>query len=459
MGEMHLQWAEETFGRVRLGDERLSNRLVKIATAVAAQPGGTVTSTMPTSAEKEGAFRFLENQRVDACAVGDAVYEATAINCASERRVFVAVDQTDLTFVDRKQLRGLGPDSTRMCPTLSSTQVMNSLALDETGVAIGLLDQQWWLRPQERAPHWKQDKRPAEERESWNWIRATEASSRQLHRAAPGCQPWFLCDRGADMSALLKKAVDQNWLVTVRASHDRALDRGGRRAHLFSTMRRQPSQGRVEIHVPRSEKRLARVATCEVRVLPAARVRLGRSTYRRLTAVQLREVGHKPIGQELISWTLWTTFPVQTLQDALTVIRGYTFRWRIEEVHRTWKSGACNVERSQLRSYEAIRRWATILAAVSTRIERLKRLSREQPDLDALTELSRDEIDAAIMLTKTKRWTVGDSMNLKEAVRLVAMVGGYMGRKGDGPPGSITLRRGLDRVAPAAEVMAAQRSD
>ena len=98
----------------------------------------------------------------------------------------------------------------------------------------------------------------------------------------------------------------------------------------------------------------------------------------------------------------------------------------------------------------SIKRWATILAAVSARIERLKQLSRAQPDLDALEEFSRAEIDAAIMLTETKKHQRGDALNLQQAVRLVAMVGGYMGRKGDGPPGSITLRRGLERIAPAA---------
>jgi hypothetical protein len=86
-------------------------------------------------------------------------------------------------------------------------------------------------------------------------------------------------------------------------------------------------------------------------------------------------------------------------------------------------------------------------------IERLKQLSREQPELDALDEFSREELDAAIMLSETKKISPGDPLTLDEAVRLVAYVGGYMNRKSDGPPGSITIRRGLERVLPAAAIL------
>ena len=165
-----------------------------------------------------------------------------------------------------------------------------------------------------------------------------------------------------------------------------------------------------------------------------------------------------PAGETRIEWKLLTTHPVQRLEDAERVLHSYTHRWRIEEFHKTWKSGACDVESSQLRSYDALRRWATILAAVAARVERLKQLSREQPELDALTEFSQEELDSAIILTETQKAKPGAKLSLEEAVRLVAMVGGYMGRTRDGPPGSITIRRGLERVAPAAAVLRAQRS-
>ena len=75
-------------------------------------------------------------------------------------------------------------------------------------------------------------------------------------------------------------------------------------------------------------------------------------------------------------------------------------RWRIEEFHRTWKSGACNGEDTQLRSREAVIRWASMLAVVAVRIERLKRLSREEPTRSAADELSDIEIEVLLLLKR-----------------------------------------------------------
>ena len=417
-----------------------------MAASTCARPGGTVTSVMRTSAEAEGAFRFLENPRVEAEAIGDAVGMSTAEACDEHGVVFVAIDQTDLSFVDRKGIRGLGPDHTKTSRHRRGVQVMNALALDERGVPLGLLDQQWWCRKEERSPDFMVDKRPPQERESYFWVRTIDRCDARLAQAARRCRPWYIADRGCDGAEFLHQALDRNRLFTVRTAYNRVIqDSRGRKRKLYSTLARAPLLGTIGIDLPRAHNRRARRTRCEVRALEHVRIRLGR-TYRTLSVVMVKETGHRG---EPICWRLLTTAPVSSLVEANQVIRSYTFRWRVEEFHRTWKSGGCNVERSQLRSLKALRAWATILAAVSTRIERLKRLSRQTPDVSALTEVSQDEIDLAIAYTEDKRWKRGEQISLKEAVRLIAMVGGYMGRKGYGPPGSITIGRGLERLGPA----------
>lgn len=451
-------WAENTFSGANLGDHRLTRRLVDMAAAVASRPGGTVTGTMATLAQREGAYRFLASEHVKNKRISQAVGRSTALACGEHRRVFVAVDQSDLTFMDRKGIRGLGPDCTKKTTSLGSVQVMSALAMDERGVPIGILDQHWWLRSKEKSPSFKQDKRPPKERESWLWLSTFKAADKRLRKAAVGTTPWYVFDRGADYRLLLRKAIKRKALVTVRAAHNRRIVHGQRDCYLFTTVRRQPVVGTYEFTVPRGANRPSRLATLEVRMLPKIEVKLGDKSGI-MSVVRVREIGYVPKNQERICWTLLTTYDVTDFDSACAVIHSYRFRWRIEEFHKTWKTGACKVERSQLRNYAAITRWATILAAVAARIERLKRLSRESPELDALTELSQEEIDAAIIFLETKKWSPGDKMNLREAVRLVAMVGGYMGRKGDGPPGSITIRRGLERVGPAAKVLRSQRCD
>ncbi|HMJ13074.1 MAG TPA: IS4 family transposase, partial [Polyangiaceae bacterium] len=142
---------------------------------------------------------------------------------------------------------------------------------------------------------------------------------------------------------------------------------------------------------------------------------------------------------------------------ARDVIFGYTLRWRIESFHKTWKSGACNVEETQLRSQQAVTVWATLLAAVAARIERLKLLSRSDPEKPASIELDPHEIRALIVLKreyKKKTEVIPDTMpTIGQATRWIADLGGYTGRSSGGPPGAITIRRGLDYLKPAADLL------
>ena len=55
------QWAQLEFGLASLGDRRRTQRLVNIATHLAASPGGTLPQAFPHWAELKAAYRFLAN--------------------------------------------------------------------------------------------------------------------------------------------------------------------------------------------------------------------------------------------------------------------------------------------------------------------------------------------------------------------------------------------------------------
>ncbi len=77
-------------------------------------------------------------------------------------------------------------------------------------------------------------------------------------------------------------------------------------------------------------------------------------------------------------------------------------------------------------------------------IARLMGLGRTCPDLDAGLLFERDEWRAAFILNKRK--PPKTSPRLNEVVRLVAMLGGFLARKGDGEPGVKTIWQGMQRV-------------
>lgn len=141
----------------------------------------------------------------------------------------------------------------------------------------------------------------------------------------------------------------------------------------------------------------------------------------------------------------------------MQVIGGYALRWRIEEFHKTWKSGDCNVESTQLRDAQAVMVWASILAAVAVRVERLKILSRTEPQLPATVELSSHEVLALVLLKGTSRKsepTASESpLTISQAVQWIAELGGYTGKSSGGPAGSITIGRGLEELRVAVRLL------
>jgi len=242
----------------------------------------------------------------------------------------------------------------------------------------------------------------------------------------------------------------------------------GRRSNLKAVLAKQAVKTQYPLEVRAAPGRKARIANMVVR---ACRVTLDlrdKRTSRRSTlevnVVQAVERGTTPRGEKPIKWTLFTNRPIETIKDLTDVIKGYSMRWRIEEFHRTWKSGACCVEENQLRSTSAAIKWATILAAVAVRIERIKQLSREKPNLPAADEFSPAEIKAAALLyfgkaAKTKIAPAA-SPTIAQVTLWIACLGGYTGKTSSGgPPGSIVLARGMESVRAAAQALEALPSD
>src|SRR5260370_40256786 len=87
-----LLWEQKEFGQAELGDARRQARLVEIGAAMAARPGGAVTGIFATSASREGAYRFLQNEAIDPGAIAKAAHIATARRCFGEAVRFVPVD-------------------------------------------------------------------------------------------------------------------------------------------------------------------------------------------------------------------------------------------------------------------------------------------------------------------------------------------------------------------------------
>lgn len=449
MEQSSTAWAAVEFGSASLGDPRRTRRLIAVAGALAGRPAGRVTRAFEDLAEREGAYRFVENRRFSWTGIATSMHAAAAARAASFRQVIVPIDGVAFSVVSREDT--FGPVSNKTYP--HGVQAMTALALTPDGVPVGVLGHRWWMRSMNREPN--KERRPIEERETKHWLGVLDQAVAALRRHAPQTRPWFQIDRGGDCADVLLHALELGVDVTARSCYDRVVT-GGR---LWGKAAAGTFLGtyRLPIAKPGTQRRIAtlsvRARDVEVHLL---RGRLKPACKRMMRVVEVRE---QRSGPDRIHWRLLTTMRVDTFARAMSVITAYTRRWRIEEFHLAWKSGACGVEQSWMRKPEHFYKWATILSAVAVRLERIKLLSRTEPERSALDEFTPDEIDAAIALRKPKGVSFGAIPSLGEMTRWIADIGGYTGKSSGGPPGIRVLGYGLERVITAAMAIASVRND
>lgn len=458
------EWALGEFGGADLGDRRRTGRLVALAAAVARRPAGKVTQACRSSAAREGAFRWLENQAIRVEGLEAAARQATIRRCRPSRRVVVAIDGTALTLTDRARSKDFGSVGS-LSQKGRGVQVMTAFAVTSKGIPLGVAGQRMWVREQRSRRPEKAPSDPGSDRETRYWLELLESTHESFAAQAPETEVFFQLDRGADCWPVLMTAVERGLLLTVRAAHNRRVDESP--GLLRNQLERTKARDFLRINVRaryglRKKKRLrgrrfnvffnrkARIAQLEIRAIPVTLLLAGNRRVS-INAVLVRERHHR--GNDRIEWLLLSTHPIRTKDDLRAIVHGYALRWRIEDLHRIWKRGLCCVEDTQLRSRQAVFKWATILASVASRAMQLTHLARREPDLPATKELTRYEIEALIALRQPKGVNLSDEPTLAQAVRWIADLGGYVG-PWNGPPGARVIGRGLDDVLAAAEAFA-----
>jgi hypothetical protein len=453
-------WAEEVFGDAELGDIRRTRRLVRMAAAAGRSPSGRLSDVYDSAAERQGAYDFIESEHVKTRRICDSIVTSTARNCAAHDWVYVPVDGTSIKLLDGTGgHKNFGSIGTYHKGALG-LKLNNALAVAADGVPIGVAAQVWWRRPRRRP----KERRPCflrhlEDKETQFLLDCIDQVTETFAKHAPKTKCWFQMDRGCDAQYVLLHLAATGHDFTVRSqSKRRMLSADGRKLWLKNHLRRQPALGQFSIDLPKTESRAARRATMVVRA-KIVTLRLRDKWSKRcfalpVSAVLVQELSHRG---DRIDWLLLTSQPAATFEQAMRVVHGYTQRWRIEEFHKTLKTGACNVEETQLHSSERVIRWATVLSAVATRVERLKYLARSSPDLPALQELTETELRALILLKRRRKKAnevLPANPTISDATRWIAELGGYTGKSSGGPPGTITIARGLEKLAIAAELLA-----
>jgi hypothetical protein len=445
-------WPEEELGQAKLGDQRLAKRLVSLLRDFYAQPQASIPQACQSRAKTKAAYRFMEHPKMTLAKVLEAHYESTVERLKGEKIILSVQDTTSLDYSAHQSTEDLGPIGNKKDVHFIGLILHDTMAYSTAGVPLGLVDVQCWARDKVGKSVFRKQL-PIEQKESFKWLISYRKSA-EMQKCCPGTTLVSVGDREADIFELFDLAKAESAAggphLLVRARHDRLLGEG--QEHLWETVSRQPVSGIQAIKVPRRGNRRSRVASLEVRFSEVHLKTPGNKPGRELTiwAVLAREI-NPPEDGEPIEWLLLTTLEVSTFDQAVEKLQWYTRRWSIEIYHRTLKSG-CKIEERQLCTADRLETCLAIDMIVAWRIVHLTKLGRDTPNLPCTVYFEEEEWKALVAYKTRNPVPAKNPPTLREAIHMVAELGGFLGRKGDGEPGTKSLWMGLEHLDDITEM-------
>ena len=448
MDQADAGWSVREFAGLDLGDARLNRRLLTMAEAFGAQPQASINQASEDWQATKAAYAFFANPRVAASDILLPHQQRTLERMAAEALVLAVQDTCFLNYTHHPSTSGLGPIGGSQTGLVMHT----TMAFTPHGLPLGILEQRIWARPDEPAPRAKRA-RPIAEKESQKWLSALEES---ISLTPSEIRLVTIADREADLYEFLDRAHDLEAEYVVRATHDRKV--AGAVGQLWAHMAAQRVAGTVTVTLAARPKRPERQAELEVRVgqvvlQPPQRGADDPGIWLEPLAVWalwLHEPA-PPAGAEAVDWLLLTNVAVHTWAEVTERIGWYGVRPGIESWHKILKSG-CTVEQARLEAAEKLLPYLTLMGIIAWRLFWLTHINRQEPEASCTRILADHEWKA--LYTKIKRTTVlpDTPPTVRQAVRWIAQLGGFLGRKGDGEPGITTIWRGWSRLTDIAEI-------
>jgi hypothetical protein len=329
------------------------------------------------------------------------------------------------------------------------------MAVTTMGLPLGLLDQKIFSRKLRRKesrqakPH---DHLPIEKKESSRWLEALENTMTVVEDT----HIVTVCDREADLYDFFKCSYQLGAPVLVHANADRTINRKSRYAEkdvekLWEHISRQTETGSYKTDILKrsktkhSKQREARTATVTIRfgsfILnpPCNNIKHGMEELLNIDmhAVYVLE-SDPPDGVEPVEWMLLTNSPINSYSEAYEKVQWYSLRWRIEMFFKVMKSGF-RVEACRLGHADRLAKYLTVMSIVAWRLFMITLIARTNPATPCSVFLADREWKALFLKINKEQILPKKPPNIGEVVVWIARLGGFLARKDDGPPGTITL--------------------
>jgi len=431
----------KNFGAVELGDQRRTDRLIESAAQIAAHPEKPFNQIFNWN-DLRGFYRVCNQETATLQAIQGPHWQQTRQEMAKHALVLILHDTSEMDFTEHTALQGAGPIGDGRGRGFLQH---NSLAvIPEPKQVLGLAYQQWCVR-KEAPKNERSAQRKRRQRESQLWLRGIEATGRPPQE----CRWVDVGDRGADIYEAMAAAQAQGHDFLFRVTQNRQVwttPERGKLTNLRDYACGLPSQGRDTVDIPSRGGRAGRQAEVELAAAPVwipAPAETRQRAAQPVVAAWVVRIweANPPPGVEALEWILITSVATQTVDELRTRRDWYACRWMIEVFHDIEKNG-CSEEDRRFETAERMEACLAILSVVAVRIFQLRTALESQPDEPAKQVATQEEINVLRRFLEQK----GSSFTVKDFVRGVARLGGFLGRKHDGAPGVKTLWRGYQRL-------------
>jgi hypothetical protein len=470
---MIAPWISSEMETLDLGDTR-RNRRAQIILESLFQISESQPEAAKGTAALKATYRFTNNRFFQLETLLAAHNLASIKRTSQYRQVILANDTTEFDLTKPNcQVEGAGP--------LESNDKFGFYfhplyALTPEGLAIGIVDQEIWTRESIRTGLSKEVKdrllkqMAFEEKESQRWLNMFQ-SGEQIALANPGTEYVIVGDSESDIYEVLAEAreLPKNYHFVIRSAQDRAIVNGGGAINIDAALTGATVQFRSEVEIservskipgetrPRRKSRSARVAQISVRAVPVT-IRGPARPGGKLPDVKLNIVEavelDPPEGEEPIRWVLITTLPITSRKQMLRVIEAYGCRWNIELYFKTLKSGL-KVEDLGYETLERYLKAFALLIVVGWRVEYLKGAARIDSEASCEKYFPAEEWQPAYLVFHDGACLPTEPPTMTEFMLMIAELGGWQRKKNQGPPGSMTIWRGIRRMEAYADAFQA----
>ena len=439
-------WSEEEFNGIGFGDKRIDNRFISVAKKLSAQPQVPINQACEDWADTKATYNLFHNENVTIASILAPHQERTQERMKSHPLVLAVQDTTYFNYTHHPKTEGLGPIGTEG-QNLRGLVNHTNLAITPEGLPLGVLAQKYWARDDEDQVSAKSERRPIEEKESYKWIE----SLREVRDLTPeGVVVVNVCDREADVYEYFQEAKNNGDRILLRATQNRCLMK--EQECLWDYMNNQIVKGYLEVEVPAKDKQPARTAIVEIRFASVVLKPPYRSKSQRkealepinIDAVWVGEID-APDGVESLDWKLLTNVSVITIEEAVERISWYKKRWNIETYFKVVKSG-CKVEDCRFETADRLIRYLTLMSIIGWRLFWMTIINRTDPDAPCTVVLAEHEWKALYSAIHRTRDLPEDLPTVRQIVRWIARLGGFLGRRSDKEPGITVIWRGWQRL-------------